>query len=310
MPRLPPFFALRAVEAAARHGSYSRAASELSVTHSAISQQIRRLEAELGTKLFERRGAGMVPTPAAERFARQVGEGLALLQNAVAQFAAAAERDPLVVSFDNQFASRWLPSRLAALLAHPAGANLQIWVEERLADFTTDGVDVAVRYGAGLWAGVERRRLFGETLFPVCSPAFAAAHAIRTPQDLLTVPLIHHAHRPWSLWFNAVGVRPPPVSGLMLDDSLMVLDAAAQGLGVALARSSLIDPDLHSGRLLRAAPGEVGSELGFFVVWRADSRKIKRIAALTDWLVAETAEERGEDTHLPAGEVETAMPSG
>ena len=293
MPRLPPFFALRAVEAAARHGSYSRAAQELSVTHSAVSQQIRRLEAELGTKLFERRGAGMVPTPAAERLAGQIGEGLALMQNAVAEFAAAAERDPLVVSLDSQFSSRWLPSRLAALLIHPAGANLQFWVEERLANFTTDGVDMAVRYGAGRWSGVEVRQLFGETLFPVCSPAFAAAYPIKEPRDLLSVPLIHHVHRPWSLWFEAIGLTaPPPPTGLVLDDSVMVLDAAAQGLGVGLARSGLIDPDLHSGRLLRAAPGDVASDMGFFVVWRADNRKAKRIAALTDWLLAETAAER------------------
>jgi LysR family glycine cleavage system transcriptional activator len=292
MPRLPPFFALRALEAAARHGSYSRAARELAVTHSAVSQQIRQLEAELGVKLFERRGAGMIPTPAAERFARQIGEGLALLQNAVAEFAAAAERDPLVVSLDSQFSTRWLPTRLAALLAHPAGANLQIRVEERLADFTTDGVDVAVRYGAGRWGGVELKPLFSETLFPVCSPAFAAAHPIRGPEDLLTLPLIHHSHRPWRLWFNAIGLTAPPPSGLILDDSVMVLDAAAQGLGVALARSGIIDPDLHSGRLLRAAAGDVASDMGFFVVWRADNRKAKRIAALTDWLVAETAPER------------------
>ena len=99
-----------------RHGSYSRAARELAVTHSAVSQQIRRLEAELGTKLFERRGAGMVPTPEAERLALQIGEGLNLLQNAVAEFAAAAERDQLVVSLDSQFSGRWLPSRLASLL--------------------------------------------------------------------------------------------------------------------------------------------------------------------------------------------------
>jgi LysR family glycine cleavage system transcriptional activator len=292
MPRLPPFFALRAVEAAARHGSYSRAAKELSVTHSAVSQQIRQLEAELGVKLFERRGTGMVPTPAAERFARQVGEGLAVLQNAVAEFAAAAERDPLVVSLDAQFSSRWLPNRLAALLIHPAGANLALRVEDRLADFTTDGVDVAVRYGAGRWPGVQVRHLFSETLFPVCSPAFAAAYPIKEPRDLLSVPLIHHTHRPWSLWFNAVGLTPPPVTGLTVEDSIMVLDAAAQGLGVGLARSGIIDPDLHSGRLLRAAPGEAASEMGFYIVWRADNRKAKRIAALADWLMAETAADR------------------
>lgn len=287
MSRLPPFFSLRALEAAARHASYSRAARELSVTHSAVSQQIRQLEAELGTRLFERRGNRMIPTPAAERLARQIGEGLNLLHNAVAEFAAAAERDPLVVSLDRQFASRWLPTRLAALLAHPSGANMEIRVEDRLADFTTDGVDVAVRYGGGRWPETEVRHLFAETLFPVCSPAFAQAHPMRAPQDLLTVPLIHHTHRPWRLWFDAIGLRAPAPRGVTMEDSIMVIDAAAQGLGVALARSGLIDPDLGSGRLVRPVPGDVASELGFFVVWRADSRKLARVAALRDWLVGE-----------------------
>src|SRR5687768_3985399 len=171
MARLPPFFALRALEAAARHRSYSRAAGELSVTHGAVSQQIRRLEAELGARLFERRGNVMVPTPDAERLAGEVARALDILANGVARFSAAAERDPLVVSLDPQFANRWLPPRLARLLADPAGANLELRVEERLANFVTDGVDMAVRYGAGQWEGVEAVRLFPETLFPVCSPS-------------------------------------------------------------------------------------------------------------------------------------------
>ena len=287
--RLPPFFALRAMEAAARHRSYSRAAQELAVTHGAVSQQIRRLEAELGARLFERRGNAMIPTPAAERLAGRIGQGLDVLQNAVAEFAQAAERDPLVVSLDQQFASRWLPSRLGRLLADPTGANLQILVEDRLADFVTDGVDVAVRYGAGHWNGVEVQPLFPETLFPVCSPEVAQAHPMRRPEDVLTAPLIHHGHRPWRLWFDAFGLPTPPQRGLTFDDSVMLLEAAAQGLGVALGRSGLMEPYFQSGRLVRPLEGDVASGLGFFVVWRADSRKLARIAALRDWLVAEAA---------------------
>ncbi len=289
MARLPPFFSLRALEAAARHGSYSGAARELSVTHGAVSQQIRRLEADLGARLFERRGNTMVPTPAAQRLAKRVGEGMDLLQNAVAEFAAAAERDPLVLSLDTQFASRWLPSRLARLLSDPAGANLEIRVDDRLADFTTDGIDIAVRYGAGRWPGVEARPLFADALFPVCTPAFAEAHPMRRPEDVLSVPLIHHLHRPWDLWFSAFGLTSPPQTGLVMEDSVMVIEAAAQGLGVALGRSGLIEADLANGRLVRPVEGDVASDLGFFVVWRADSRKAARIAALQDWLVAETA---------------------
>lgn len=287
--RLPPFFALRALEAAARHRSYSRAAAELAVTHGAVSQQIRRLEAELGARLFERRGNSMIPTPEAARLAAGVARGLGVLQNAVGEFAAAAERDPLVVSVDPQFANRWLPSRLQRLLADPAGANLELHVEERFADFVTDGADMGIRYGAGRWPGLDNRRLFGETLFPVCSPRIVGDFPLRQPEDLLAAPLLHHAYRPWSLWFAAFGLEAPPQSGLLFEDSVMLLEAAAQGLGVALARSGLIEGDLAAGRLVRPIDGGVASELGFFAVWRPDNRKLPRIEALASWLEAEAA---------------------
>jgi LysR family glycine cleavage system transcriptional activator len=295
MIRLPPFFALRALEAAARHRSYSRAAQELSVTHGAVSQQIRKLEAELGARLFNRQGNAMMPTPEAAELAAEVARALGVLQNAVATFATAAERDPLVISLDPQFATRWLPSRLPALLSHPAGQNIMLRAEERRADFTTDGVDMAVRYGAGQWPEVEATHLFTETLFPVCSPGFAAAHRLRDPADVLAAPLVHHRHRPWSLWADAFGLPRPKVAGPMFDDSLLVVEAAAQGLGLALARSGLLEADLQSGRLVRPLAEDIASEFGFFAVWRPDSRKLARIHALRDWLAAAASAPGGAD---------------
>ncbi|MEW5684510.1 MAG: transcriptional regulator GcvA [Pseudomonadota bacterium] len=300
MARLPPFFALRALEAAARHRSYSRAAEELSVTHGAVSQQIRRLEAELGARLFERRGNAMIPTPDAQRLAGEVARGIDVLKNAVADFHAAAVHDPLAISIDPQFASRWLTPRLQRLLADPAGANLELRVEERRANFVTDGVDMAVRYGAGVWDGVESQRLFSETLFPVCSPNLPGLADLHGPTDLLGAPLLHHTHRPWSLWFSAFGLQPPPQQGLVFEDSVMLLEAAAQGIGVALGRSGLVEQDLRSGRLVRPFEGGVASELGFFIVWRSDSRKLGRIATLRDWLVAEAALYSGAQEPEPA----------
>jgi len=287
MKRIPPFFALRALEAASRHRSYSRAANELAVTHGAVSHQVRRLEAELGARLFERRGNTMIPTPEAQRLSGEVERALDILREAVSEFDAAAERDPLVVSIDTQFAMRWLPPRLPRLLGDPAGERIEIRVEERCADFVTDGVDVGVRYGAGDWEGVNAERLFNETLFPVCTAEVAADLPIRGSEDLLEAPLLHHGHRPWRLWFDAHGLPEPPRQGLQFEDSTMLIEAAAQGLGVALARDVLIETDLKTGRLVRPLDGCVPSEFGFFVVWRADSRKRARIQALCDWLSAE-----------------------
>jgi LysR family transcriptional regulator, glycine cleavage system transcriptional activator len=129
--------------------------------------------------------------------------------------------------------------------------------------------------------------LFTETLFPVCSPAIAAAYPMHEPRDVLAAPLVHHRHRPWSLWFDAFGLARPRVRGPAFEDSVLVLEAAAQGLGVALARSGLSEGDLASGRLIRPLEAGIASELGFFAVWRADSRKAPRIRALADWLAAE-----------------------
>jgi LysR family glycine cleavage system transcriptional activator len=295
MTRLPPFFALRALEAAARHRSYSRAAQELAVTHGAVSQQIRKLEAELGARLFERRGNAMIPTPEAQRLADEVARALGTLRNAVAAFAAAAERDPLVISLDPQFATRWLAPRLPKLLADPAGVNLTLWPEERRADFLTDGMDMGVRYGDGRWEGLVAAHLFTETLFPVGSPALVAAHPIRRPEDLLSAPLVHHRQRPWSLWFKALGLEAPPIQGQVFDDSVMQVEGAAAGIGFALARSGLVETDLASGRLVRPLAEDVLSELGFFAVWRPESRKLARIHALRDWLVAATTAPGGAD---------------
>lgn len=291
MARLPPFFALRALEAAARRRSYSRAAEELSVTHGAISQQLRKLEGELGSRLFSRQGNAMMPTPAAERLAGEVRRAMDIMEAAVGEFTQAAEHAPLVVSLEPQFGTRWLPLRLPRLMSHPAGANLEFRVEARTADFVTDGVDVGIRYGQGgmIPHDVERALLFRETLFPVCSPGLASRYDIQAPADLLQAPLLRHTYHSWTSWLAAFGLEEPTEKGLEFEDSLMLLESAAQGMGVALGRASLVQQDLASGRLVRLLPNAVVSDYGFNICWRADNPKLKRIEALRDWLLAEVS---------------------
>ena len=290
MARLPPFIALRTLESAARHRSYSRAAAELHVTHGAVSHQIRRLEEDLGVVLFHRRGNAMEPTPSALRLARRIASAVTTLHNGVAEIAAEATADPLVLSTLSSFALRWLAPRLGRLAEDTDETNIDVRVADELADFTTDGVDVAVRYGAGDWPGLAATPLFTETLFPVCSPAFAARHSIRSPADLHKAPLLRQSHRPWSVWFASLGLpAPPDRGGLIFDDSALLLIAAAEGLGVALARSGLVEQDLREGRLIRPFLGEAPAEAGYHLVWREDSRKLKRILRLRDWLAAESA---------------------
>ena len=285
MARLPSLPSLRALEAAARHGSYSKAARELNLTHGAVSQQLRALEQTLGVTLFTRRGNAMLPTPAAAALAGVVTKAFGDLEAAIADVAQSDDCAPLVLSVGAQFASRWLAPRLASLSA--AQADLEIRVDDHVADFVTDGVDIAVRHGTGGWPGLHREWVLREVIYPVCSPAFAARHRISAPADLLRVPLLRHTWRSWSTWFDVMGLTAPPQSGLQFDDSLMLIDAAVQGLGVGLARSGLVEADIAEGRLMRPVPGEIDAGSGFHIVWRPDSRKLPRIRALRDWMLAE-----------------------
>ncbi len=290
--RLPPFSSLVALEAAARHKSYSRAADELFVTHGAVSQQVRKLEEELGVQLFARRGNQMEPTPTGAALAARVGEAMASLREGV-EGARRAASGPIVVSTGTAFATRWLVTLLARLTAETGELDLTIRVEDRLSDLSTDGADVALRFGAGPWPGTDAVRLIDEKMFPVCSPALLERHPIDGPEDLLKAPLLRHTDLPWSTWFRAMGVEAPELPpALGFDNSAMMLDAAAQGLGFALARSGYAKRDLEDGRLVRPLPGQVDVETGHNFVWRPENPKLPRIMKLRDWFLKETEGER------------------
>lgn len=291
MARLPPFIALRALEAAARLKSYSGAAEELHVTHGAVSHQIRRLEEELGVRLFARQGNSMEPTPSASRLAAAVRQALETLHAGVAALRAEGEAAPLVVSADGNFAQRWLTRRLVRLREQTGEAHLELRLEDRLADFSSDGVDVGLRYGVGPWPGLTSVLLLEDALIPVCSPDFLQRHPLHRVEDLRGVPRLRHPMWDWATWFRRAGLEPPPEGpGLVFDDSSVLLQAAMEGLGVALARSSLAEPEIKAGRIVRPFDQALPLAKGFYVVWRSDSPKAARIARLRDWLLAEAAE--------------------
>lgn len=294
MSRLPPFLALRALESASRHRSYSRAAAELNVTHGAVSQQVRRLEAEFGLRLFHRQGNAMIPTPAAAALAARVAEGLSVMEKGVEELRSDAACAPLVVTVVSHFANRWLGRRLPRLTADLGGEVFTLRVEDRLVDFVAEGVDVGLRHGSGDWPDLETAPILMDSLFPVCSPDFLARHPLNEPADLLNVPLLRQTFRSWNLWMRCVGLEAPPAQGgLIFEDSALLVDAAIHGLGVALARSGLVEEDLRAGRLVRPFPEAVDARAGYFVVWRADNPKLPRIHRLRDWLIKETARDAG-----------------
>jgi LysR family glycine cleavage system transcriptional activator len=287
--RLPSMQTLRAFEAAARHENYSAAAQELGVTHGAVSHRIRELEGQLGVTLFRRQGRAMLPSREAVTLLAQVREALNVLERAVpAGRQAAADR--LVVGVHPSLATRWLVPRLGRFLESTPGATVEVRSTADLGDFLAQGVDIAIRYGAGEWPNAARERLGGEHLFPVCTPAYRDAHRLRKPADLARCTLLRHAWQQWGPWLRAAKLRiKEPSSGLVVSDSAMLLEAALASQGVALARSLFAADDLAAGRLVAPFEMTVDDAYAYYVLWPATSTLSGIARTFRDWLRAELA---------------------
>lgn len=291
--RLPPLNGLRAFEAAARHLSFTRAAGELNVTQTAISHQIRSLEERLGVRLFRRLPRGLVLTEEAQLY-------LPPIRDAFDQIAAATERlnreqtgGVLTVSMLPSFAARWLVPRLGRFRAAHPDIDLRITASVELVDFARDDVDVAIRRGLGNYPGLWVRRLFGESFYPVCTPALIEGpHGLRRPDDLRHHTLLHDDDTSgWRLWLEIAGVDGVDANrGPIFSDSGMLLQAAVEGHGVALGRSVLVSADLEAGRLVR--PFEELSmpfRVAYYFVCPHTQAERPKVRAFRDWLLQEAA---------------------
>jgi LysR family glycine cleavage system transcriptional activator len=272
---LPPLPALRAFEAACRLNSYSLAARELNITQGAVSQQIRRLEEDLGARLFLRQGARMRPTPEAEVLAIAIRDGLKLIREGLEGFC--GEEEPvLVLSVLPSFARMWLGPRLRDVARRMPELTLDIRQDTALANFVTDGIDLAIRIGDGDWPGVEMAHLGAPVMFPVCAPQAMAELLPSGENDLSDAALLEPGDPRWSRWLG--GGRRRGAQGLgatLFDDATMVVDAALDGAGVALIRSVLVGRLLKSGRLVRLQKPTSAPVRPLFAVWPRGSRKAR-----------------------------------
>lgn len=287
--RLPSMQTLRAFEAAARHENYSAAAEELGVTHGAVSHRIRELEQQLGVTLFRRQGRSMLPSREAVTLLAQVRDALTLLERAVPTDRAPADR--LVVGIHPSLATRWLIPRLGNFLPRVADATIEVRSTADLGDFLSQGVDVAIRYGAGEWPNAARERLAGEVLFPVCTPAYRDAHGIKRPSDLARCTLLRHGWQQWGPWLRAARLRhKEPTSGLVVSDTGMLLEAALAGQGVALARSLFAAGNLADGHLVRLFDVTIEDAYSYYLLWPASATLSGIARAFRDWLREELAD--------------------
>jgi LysR family glycine cleavage system transcriptional activator len=295
MPRrLPPLNALKAFEAAARHESFTRAAEELCVTQGAVSHQVKALEAELGLKLFNRERQRLVITEAGRGY-------LAIVRDAFDRIADGTERllqrqrgGALTVSTSPNFAAKWLVHRLGRFAEVHPEIDLRVGASANHVDFAREDIDLAIRHGDGSASGLHVTRLCAEQLFPVCSPKlFSGRNPLRTPTDLGRFTLLHvNDRQDWSLWLDfagATGVNP--ARGPVLSQASMAIDAAIDGQGVALARTALAAWDLIGGRLVRPFAMAMPLRYAYWIVCPKPTARLPKVAAFSDWLLAEAAED-------------------
>lgn len=305
--RSPTFLnALRAFEAAARHGSFSDASVELNVTSAAVGQLVRSLEDWLGTPLFHRSSSGrtrLTTTEAADRALPEIRAGLDRLSAGLERMKEAAGGGILTVAASPAFAAKWLLPRIDRFQSRCPDTDVRLDTSLKLSDYVAQGIDVGVRYGAGSWAGLTTERLMEEDVFPVCSPTLLQSNTFETPSDLSGQTLIHDlsvdpaiGFETWDTWFQKAGVGSlSSPRGLRVNSSAAVLQAAVDGHGIALARSILAADDVSSGRLVRLFPDiAVTSALAYYIAYRPERRNLPRLLQFREWLFeeAETMNER------------------
>lgn len=294
--RFPPLSSLRAFEAVVRRASFKAAAGELSVTPSAISHQIRQLEAHVGVRLVDRPPGSVGPTTAGTLLHEATSSGFDLIRQAIGRIRTPPETKALTLTSTAAFLSHWLVPRLASLQSALPEVVLRFHASNLVEDLRPGGIDVAIRYGRGPFAGSESRKLFDDAFIPVCSPALGLSHA----QDLRYATLIHveGRNRPdpaptWERWCAMAGLPDIDArAGPRLPDSMSAVQAAIAGQGVVIVSRLLAGDAIAAGLLMQpfahAIPGDA-----YHFVTATDVAQDENIAALRNWFVAEFAETSG-----------------
>ncbi|WP_025033661.1 transcriptional regulator GcvA [Bradyrhizobium sp. DOA9] len=290
--RLPSLNGLRAFEAAARHLSFTLAASELNVTQTAISHQIRRLEEELGIRLFIRQNRALALTPEARDYLPGVRAAFNDLRLATDRLLRRDDDKVLTVSTLASLAAKWLLPRLTDFQEQHPGIDVRITTSTSLVDFQRDNVDAAIRYGRGQWPGLRADWLMADELFPVCSPSLLRGDKpLRRPEDLRNHALLHTSNAnsdDWRLWLTAAGL-PADIArqpGITFDMIFMTIQAAIDGIGVAMGRTSYVQDDIAKGRLVVPFKIALPADAGFYLVAPEGRREAPKLAAFRQWVLA------------------------
>ncbi len=282
MVALPPLNALRAFEASARHLNFRLAAEELGVTQGAVAQQVRGLEARLGEALFDRLPRGLRLTEAGRRFHAPLRRAFRLIEEAVEELSPDRR---IILSVTPSLASKWLVPRLSDFIDLHPDISVQVDARERLADFKSDGVDLAVRQGrAPFGPELDAVPLFSAEFIPVCSPVIA--EQVSNPSDLLGQVLLNDTHGLWPMFLERVGVNGKPRM-MNFSQTSLAIDAALSGQGIALADAPLVAGGIASGHLVQPLDDVLIEDLGFYVVAPCKPRQPQLVEVMRNWLLSQ-----------------------
>jgi LysR family transcriptional regulator, glycine cleavage system transcriptional activator len=282
---LPSLNAIRMFEAAAQHLNFTRAAEALHITQGAVSRQIKLLEEQLGQQLFVRDGPRLTLTDTGLEYSRIVQQALEIVRQGTARLRQHDKQARIRISVLPSFAARWLVHRLVDF--HHGHPDISVWLSSSydLVDFNrSDEVDVGIRLGKGGWPGVHSEPLARENMNLVCSPALAAD--LREPTDLLRHKILSAGppHDEWTRWFEAAGMKPLTITPTLSRDYSVLLEAAAQGTGVVLARDLLVADDLDRGRLVRPFNLSFESNVQYHFVCPLQRMNELPVRGLLQWL--------------------------
>lgn len=290
--KLPPFAAIRAFEAAARHLSFKAAAGEIHVTPSAVSHQIRGLEEFVGTSLFRREAGGIALTPAGTQYLAELTGLLDGLEESTRRAAGDLSASPLRILSTPGFAARWLVPRLDRF---PGGDKVIIRTSTGApsTDFARNDADVVIHWGDAPVAGVIVEAFMESGRYPLASPEFIARERLQRPGDLARTTLLHdEVMDAWDAWFRCAGLHVPPLPrGPRFAHCELALTAAEQGQGVTLAYDAMARGTVASGRLVRLFEAETLPITIYSVAYPAGRATDTRIRAFRDWLFEEVVAE-------------------
>lgn len=281
---LPPLHTLRAFEAIARLRSFTLAAQELHVTHSAISHQMRALEASLQTSLIDRSRRELSLTVNGKQFLNVVRTVLQQLTEVSDAIRGPGTRR-LRVNVLPSFAARWLLPRLGGFLARHPGIDVEVSATQEIVGLSAAGINLGIRYGDGTWPGVSSEQLFEESLFPVASPAYIRAQKIGRVEDLQRVTLLRDEFHPWDRWLELASLDARRCKfGAVFRDSALAVQAAESGQGVALGRSWLVADAVKAGTLCRIGSLGAPARSAYFLVFPQGGQTAPAVRDFCAWI--------------------------